>query len=82
MKLKLLFLSILAIFIFTGCGKSNIENISYSKLNKMLENEETFFFVVTRDGCSHCEEFIPKLEAILEEYDITGYNLNISNMTE
>jgi predicted bacteriocin transport accessory protein len=68
--------------LFTSCGSSKLKDISYSELNKKLKNNETFFFVVTRDGCQHCEKYIPKVEEVLEEYDIVGYNLNYSDLSE
>ena len=46
------------------------------------KNKETFFFVVIRDGCSFCESFVPKVEEVLNEYDVIGYKLNISTFTE
>lgn len=82
-KFKIFVLAILLLTVVVGCGKSsNLKSISYSKLNKMLENEETFFFVVTKDGCSHCEAFVPVVEEVLKEYDLVGYNLNISEMND
>ncbi len=81
-KFKFIILPILLLIIFTGCGKSNIKDISYSKFNDMIKDEESFFFVVIRDGCSHCEAFVPKLDEILKENDITGYTLNLAKMSQ
>ena len=81
-KVKYFLLLFLSVLLFTSCGSSKLVSISYSELNKKLDNKETFFFIVTRDGCSHCEDYIPKVEEILEEYDIVGYNLNFSDLSE
>ncbi len=81
-RVKYFLLLFLSIMLFTSCGSSKLKDISYSELNKKLKNNETFFFVVTRDGCQHCEKYIPKVEEVLEEYDIVGYNLNYSDLSE
>ena len=78
---KVLFLCLL-IILCTSCKSSNLKSISYSELNKKLENKETFFFVVIRDGCSHCESFIPKVEDVLDEYNIIGYKINYTDLSE
>ena len=65
---KIIFLFVL-IILCTSCGSSNLKSISYSELNKKLENKETFFFVTIKDGCQHCEKYVPKLEEILDEID-------------
>lgn len=77
---KIIFLFIL-IILCTSCGSSNLKSISYSELNKKLENKETFFFVTIKDGCQHCEKYVPKLEEILDEYDIVGYKINYSDLS-
>ena len=81
-KVKYYVLLFISIVLLTSCGSSNLKSISYSELNKKLDNKETFFFIVTRDGCSHCEDYIPKVEEVLDEYDIVGYNLNYSDLSE
>lgn len=81
-KLKLIIVLFISMFLFTSCGSSKLKSISYSELKDKIKNEETFFFIVIRDGCQHCEKFVPKVEEILEEYDIVGYKLNYSNLSE
>ena len=63
-KFKKFLLLILLIVFCSSCGKSNFKTISYSELNKKLNNNDTFFFVVVRDGCQHCEKFVPKVENV------------------
>ncbi len=81
-KIKYFVLLFLSVFLLTSCGSSNLKDLSYKELNKKLENKETFFFIVTRDGCSHCEDYIPKVEEVLDEYDIVGDNLNYTDLSE
>lgn len=81
-SIKKILLLVICLFIFCSCGNSNLKDINYSEFNKMKDNKETFFIVIYKDGCPYCEMFIPKVEEILDEYKITGYKINISNMSE
>ena len=82
-KIKNILLLLLVTIILSGCGSSNnLKDISYSKFKTMLDNKESFFFVVVKDGCSYCDAYKPKVEEVLNEYNIVGYKLNISNMSE
>ena len=59
--------------LFTGCDNSKdtyLKDLSYKELEEKVNNNEEFFFVVTRDGCSHCEEFIPVLEKVLNDFPL------------
>ena len=52
--LRLLPIFILIILV-SGCGSSNIKEISYTELEKKLENKESFILEVVQDGCHNCE---------------------------
>ena len=83
-KIKIISLLLLFVFLFTGCNKENkyLIEISYDEFNKKIENKETFFVEIMQDGCSYCEAFTPKLEEVLMEYEVTGYKLNLSKLSE
>ena len=84
-KLIICLLAITCLFTITGCSKSSdsyLKNLSYEEFNKKLSNKDTFFFVVTQDGCSHCENFVPVLEKVLNENKVIGYNLNTSTLSK
>ena len=48
----------------------------------MIDKKETFILEITQDGCSHCEEFTPRLKTILKDNNLEAYNLNISYISE
>ena len=83
-KFKFFGLLLLVLIGFTACSLKNVylKELSYSELVKKIENEDTFFFTIVQDGCSHCTAFTPKFEEILKEYDLTGYKLNITNLSD
>jgi predicted bacteriocin transport accessory protein len=70
------------VFICSACGSSKLKSISYSSFKEKLKNKETFFLVVTRDGCQYCEKFVPTVEEVLSEYEVTGYNLNYTDLSD
>ena len=82
--LKIIVLAVAFLFLLTGCEtKENyLKNINLKELNEKLDNEEEFFFVVTQDGCSHCEEFLPVLKEVLNENKIIGYDFNLTRLSE
>ena len=84
-KLIIIILAVTCLFTVTGCtskSDSYLKELSYEELNKKLSSKETFFFVVTQDGCSHCENFIPVMEKVLNDKKVVGYNLNTSKFSE
>jgi len=84
-RFKIITMLFIFLILIVGCGKKNdtyLEEISYSKFKEMLENKETFFFEIVQTGCSYCKAFTPKLEEVLEENKIKGYQLNTSNMSQ
>lgn len=81
-NIKKLCLLLLIVFICSACGSSKLKSISYSSFKEKLKNKETFFLVVTRDGCQYCEKFVPTVEEVLSEYEVTGYNLNYTDLSD
>ncbi len=84
-KVKIILILFTFILIFTGCENGNdtyFKDLSYNSLEEKLNGNEKFFFVVTQDGCSHCEDFIPIVKEVLKEYKITGYNFNLTKLSK
>ena len=84
-NLKIISLILLFTFIFVGCSNdsnSYLKELSYEEFTKKVENSETFFVEIVQDGCAYCEAFTPKFEEVLSEYEIVGYKLNLSTMSE
>ena len=81
-KIKYVLLLVVAIFL-TGCTNSKIiTDIEYSKLEELIDNEDTFILEVVQTGCSHCEEFTPRFRAVLKEEGKEAYSINLYNMTK
>ena len=83
-KFKNLLLVLIMFVILVGCtskSSNSLNDISYSKFKNMLDNKESFFFIVVKDGCSYCEAFVPKVEEVLNDYNLVGYKLNLTEMS-
>ena len=77
---------LLIILVLSCCACNNddkyLKEINYKKFAKKIENKETFFVEVVQTGCSFCQSFTPKLKSVLKEYKITGYQINLTTMSE
>lgn len=79
-KIKVLLIVMFSI-ILTGCSNSKvITEIDYNELESMINDKESFILEVVQTGCSHCEEFSPRLRAVLKTNDKEAYSLNLYNL--
>ena len=81
-KIKNIIIVFLVLFMFSGCGKTNLVKLSYNEFKNKLNNKDSFFIEIVQDGCSHCAEFTPKLKEVLNDYDVKGYQLNLTYLDE
>ncbi len=82
---KFIYLNIFIVLslLLVGCGnKSYLEEISYSKYKKMIDNKETFVIEVVQDGCSNCATFTPKFKEVLEENKFKAYSVNLTQLSQ
>ena len=82
---KIIFLVMLmGIFLLTGCKNNlnTVKEIDFATLESKIENKDTFILEVVQTGCSHCEEFSPVFRSVLDKYNLKGYSINLSNLTE
>lgn len=60
----------------------SIEDIDLATLKTKIDNKEKFVLVVTQTGCSHCTAYLPILEEVGEEYKLTFYDINMTNLSD
>ena len=60
----------------------SIEDIDLATLKTKIDNKEKFVLVVTQTGCSHCTSYLPVLEEVGEEYKLTFYDINMTNLSD
>lgn len=79
-KLCLIMISILFI---TGCGGNKyLKKIDYKEYHKMLDNKESFVLEIMRTNCSACQNFKPKLEEFVKEYEVTVYYIDTDDLSD
>ena len=57
-------------------------SLSYSEYEEKLNKEDTFLLFLWQTGCSHCEDFEPKLKDVIAEYNLEVYGLNLADLSE
>jgi len=60
----------IGIFFIVGCSNNNLEEINYNDFKKLMDDKETFILYISSNDCHNCTSFTPKLESVLEEYNV------------
>ena len=87
-KMKKILKVMLAIFtvtlLLTGCSstESHIKEIRLDEFKEKIANKETFALYIGNENCVHCVSYRPTLESVLDEYDITIYQLDNSKLSD
>ena len=55
-------------------------SINGTQLEEKVNNKEDFIFVVSRTGCSHCAEYLPIFENILEDHNLKAYVIDLAKL--
>lgn len=82
--LKILLIVFMLTITVTGCssGGNHIKEISLDEFKEKMANKETFALYVGNESCIHCASYKPTLESVLDEYDITIYQLDNSKLSD
>lgn len=70
-------ISILIINFLNTPKKGEFKEITYTEIEKKIENKENFVLVVSQSTCSHCATYKPKVKIIAEDYGIDIYYIDI-----
>ena len=77
---KYILILIICLVLITGCKKNEkgkLITLDYDELKEKIDNKDTFILVITRTDCSHCAIYIPRLEKVLKEYELTAYKVEV-----
>lgn len=75
-------LILLCTLILTGCGKTYLNEISYSDYKELIKNKETFILEIMKTDCSACINFKPKLEQVANDYQIEVKYINTDHLSD
>ena len=56
--------------------EGNLISVSYSEINKKIDNKDSFMLVVSQSTCSHCASYKPKLIQVAKENYIDIYYID------
>ena len=85
MKKILSLIMIVAIaLLVTGCEEKNpyYKELTFKQLQEKLDNGDTFMFAIVQNGCPHCSVFEPRFKAVLKEYEVEGFYINFTKLSE
>ena len=60
---------------------TNTYDITYREFKNKIGTEK-FIIVITMQGCSHCESYLPRLDEILFEKNLKAYHLDIVDLSQ
>lgn len=82
--MKRIMLVVLASFIviITGCNKQkSLIEINYDELSNKIQAKDSFVLYVGRKTCSHCQEFKPTIEKVVNKYNLEVYYIDLDNVS-
>ena len=66
----------------TGCGRTSYDEISYSELQDLIDNKESFPLVIASATCSACNSYRPTLEKFIQEYNVDVKYIDLDKLTD
>lgn len=60
---------------------NHIVDIKYEEYSEIIKEEEYNIIILTSPTCSHCKNYKPRANFVADDYHLTIYNLDISNLT-
>lgn len=78
------FVAILFVCLICGCGSkiTTFKQIDYTKYTEMKEADESYILYLGSSSCSHCQNFKPTLESIIEDYQLEVYYIDVATLTD
>lgn len=67
---------ILFIVLANNSKTEYVKAINIAELKEKINNKEKFILVVTQEGCTHCNAYIPTLTKIGRDHNITFYEID------
>lgn len=61
---------------------SNIKILSIDELKEKVNQNDSFVLVISKDECSHCKAFLPVLNTVGKNYNLTFYDISQTNLSD
>ena len=72
----------LSMLFLTGCGRTSYYEISYSELQDLIDNKESFPLVIASATCSACNSYRLTLEKFIQEYNVDVKYIDLDKLTD
>lgn len=84
MKRFFIVCSLIMVMFLPGCGNkiTTYDEIDYSEYSSLIEAKENLVLYIGSANCSHCLNFKPTLEKIIEKYQLDVKYIDISTLTD
>ena len=63
-------------------GDAGLTLLSYAEYQEKIDNNESFVVILSRESCSHCQNFLPVAKAFAEEESLPMYYIDTDTFTE
>ena len=83
--LAILFGGFTIIMLFKNNNKNESKNLvemNTKTFKEKINNKDSFILLITKEGCSHCAEYLPVFINVLEKYNLTAYKLDLADMSD
>ena len=75
-------LGVLFLVLTNNKNYSNVKKLTVDELKEKVNNKDSFILIFTQDTCSHCKAFIPVANKVGQNYNVTFYDLSITNLKD
>lgn len=66
----------------TLSGEKGLHLLSYAEYQGKIDNNEQFVVILSRESCSHCQNFLPVAKDFAEEKGLPIYYIDTDTFTE
>lgn len=66
----------------TLSGEAGLHLLSYQEYQSKIDNKEEFVVILSRESCSHCQNFLPVAKEFAEEKSLPMYYIDTDTFTE
>ena len=70
------------IFMSKNLKNDGVKSLTINELREKIDNKDSFVLVITQDGCSHCQAYLPTIRGIANKYNVTFYDVSQTNLND
>lgn len=61
--------------------KEYLSEITFKQLEEKIDNKENIILYIKQTSCTHCMNFTPVFEKVLNTYKVKAYYINLTNIS-